>query len=190
MPPSPYRFNGDFIAQVGNNLDPFKKNMGMLELNLGGLGIAAGLGTLALGLRSFTLPPRMVENDSIPYLNGNVHYPTRPSALADVTAVFNDYGGPLDVREILELWFKTAVYDEDTGLMVPPSVGKVNGFAVLFSSNGVPAKGYLLRGILPKQRPGLDFDFTAGQIRTIDMAFSVDFITREFVNPAAGATAA
>jgi len=173
MPVSPYRYAGNILAQAQGAWNPQKKNMGMLELEINNL-VPGGKEILILSLQEFTVPGREVGKNPLPYLNGRVHYPTAPEALGAVSATFRDFP-ETGARRVLHQWFQL-VYNESTGLMLPPSLLKVRGHLVLFAGDGTFERSATLLGLWPTKAPEVAIDFSAGDHMTMAIDFSVDSI--------------
>lgn len=171
MPVSAYRYAGDALAQAAGIWNVQKQNMGMLEINLNKL-VPGSKDILILSLAGFSVPGRTMGKGTLPYLNGNNHYPTRPEGQGDVNATFRDF--PLaGTRRILYQWF-SLVYDETSGLCAPSSLLKTTGNVVLFQSDGTGERSATLHGLWPTKMPDITIEFSAGEILTMEMMFSCD----------------
>lgn len=166
----PYKFNAENLAQAAGKNNPQKMNGGMIEFHDNNA--IKGLLNLSLFILSAVIPQRMVETVPIPYLNGSVNTPSKVQPLQDMTVIFLDYVDT-PARAILEQWFKL-VYDEETGLMTPPTQLKTDATFLLFGSDGNGLRGYDLHGIFPKQTPERTFDFSQGEHQKMTITFSVD----------------
>lgn len=174
--PSGYRYAGAVLAQAAGQWDVQKKNMGMLELNIDQL-VPGGKEILALSLQEFTVPGRKIGTAPLPYLNGRVKYPTAPEALGNISVTFRDF--PLtQTRRILHDWFRK-VYDEQTGLMLPPGLVKTTGFLVLFQSNATAERTARLEGLFPVSEPDIAIGYDQGEHLTMQIELSVDRIIWE-----------
>lgn len=171
MPRSPYRYAGAILAQAQGQWNPQKQNMGMLELEINQL-VPGGKEILILSLQEFTVPGREVGTTELPYLNGRVKYPTAPNPLGNVSATFRDFpeGG---TRRVLHQWFQL-VYNERTGLMLPPAVLKTNGHLVLFAADGTQERTATLEGLFPTKEPEVAINFATGEHMIMQIDFSVD----------------
>ena len=186
MPPvTKYRFDGRHLAQANGAFSVQHGNHGMLELAIDGL-VPGGKENLILSLADFTIPRRTVGTAELPYINGNLRYPTRPAALEHVTATFRDFPRA-GSRAILQKWFDF-VYNEITGLMLPESALKVDGFVVLFDSQGGNERAARLEGVFPTGAPGGQINWAQGEIMTMSIDLSVDAIIwdNSLYNPTQG----
>ncbi len=183
----PYDFNAMRLGLSGGN--PQLSNMGMIEFHINGL-IPGGKEALILGLSSYTMPtPRKVNQESVDYINGVINYPSRPNAIGLLSLEFNDFIDGRQ-REVLHKWFDL-VYDERTGLGLPPSQVKTNAHMVLFGPNAITSVSYFLKGIFPMGDPDIpSIDYGQGSIVKIKMDFSVDFVFEELGNLAQTASGA
>jgi len=174
MPVSPYRYAGKVLAQAQGQWNPQKQNMGMLELEINQLLGGDGKGTLMLALQEFTVPGREVGSAELPYLNGRVKYPTAPNALGNVSATFRDFPEQ-GARAVLHQWSQL-VYNETSGLMVPPGLLKVRGHAVLFDSLGSFERDAILFGLWPTKEPEISVNYSSGEHMVMQVDFSVDCV--------------
>lgn len=169
--PSAYRFAGKFLAQAASPWDVQHQNCGMLELNIDKI-VPGGKETLILSLADFSVPGRQVGTENLPYINGNSRYPTRPEPFGNVVCTFRDFPRT-GTRAILHQWFK-AVFDEETGLMLPPSLMKTNGYVVLFQSDGTLERTGRLEGVFPTNDTDVNVSYQNGEVMLMPMNLSVD----------------
>jgi hypothetical protein len=173
MPVSPYRYAGKFLAQAQGQWNPQKQNMGMLELEINDL-VPGGKETLILSIQEFTIPGREVGTAELPYLNGRVKYPTAPNALGNISATFRDFP-ETGARRVLHQWSQL-VYNEVTGLMLPPSLLKKRGHLVLFAADGTQERSATLLGVWPTKEPEVAINYTSGEHLVMQVDFSVDCV--------------
>jgi len=173
MARSPYRYAGKILAQAQGQWNPQKQNMGMLELDINGI-VPGGKEVLILSLQEFTVPGREVGTGELPYLNGRVKYPTAPSTLGNVSATFRDFP-ETGARRILHQWSQL-VYNERTGLMLPPSALKVTGHLVLFAADGTQERSATLEGLWPTKEPEVNINFSQGEHMILQIDFAVDCV--------------
>jgi hypothetical protein len=147
--------------------------MGMLELEVNQL-VPGGKEILILSLQEFTVPGREVGTAELPYLNGRVKYPTAPNALGNISATFRDFPEK-GTRRVLHQWFQL-VYNETTGLMLPPGLLKVRGHLVLFAADGTSERSATLLGLFPTKEPEVAVNFSSGEHMTMQIDFSVDCV--------------
>lgn len=183
---SGYRYAGDHLAQALSNWDVQHQDMGILELNIDRL-VPGGKEPLILSLQEFTIPQRSVGKATLEYLNGNVQYPTRPEPLDDISVTFRDFP-QIGTRAILKRWFQ-AVYDEVTGLMLPPGLLKTTGFLVLFQTDGQSQRTALLEGLWPSSEPEVAVAYANGESMPMQINLVCDRIIWDtsLFNPASGA---
>lgn len=174
--PSGYRYAGAVLAQAASQWDVQKQNMGTLELNIDQL-VPGGKEILLLSLQEFSVPGRTVGTAELPYLNGRVKYPTAPQALGNVTVTYRDFP-QTQARRVLHDWFRK-VYDEQTGLMLPPGLIKTTGFLVLFQSNATAERTARLEGVFPVKEPDIAINYAQGEVLTMAIELSVDRIIWE-----------
>jgi hypothetical protein len=168
-----YRFAGSFLAQATGQFDPQHQNNAMLELNIDRL-VPGGRDKLALALQEFTMPQREMQFAELPYLNGTSNYGTRVSPLGNMSVTFRDFP-ELGVRGVLNDWFQRG-FDEVTGLALPPSLLKVDGFCVLVASNATQSRTALLQGILLAKQPEVAANFAQGEVMLMQVELKVDRI--------------
>lgn len=166
-----YRYSGNILAQAASIWNGQKQNMGMLELNLDQL-IPGAKEVLILSIQQFSVPGRTVGSADLPYLNGSSKYPTRPEPQGNISVTFRDFILP-GTRRILYQWF-SLVYNEETGLMLPPGLIKTTGNLVLFQSDGTGERSASLFGIWPTKMPDVAVDFNQGEIMTMEMELACD----------------
>ncbi len=169
----PYNFAGNMLAQAAGRMNPQKTNLGMLEFQISDK-VPGAKNFLALTLQAAEIPNRRISRGEIQYLNGTVFYPQKAEPLDEMTVTFRDYSD-VPVRSYLEQWFRL-VYDEKTGLMLPPSFLKVEATFLLFSGNGTQERKYQLNGIFPLSSPNKKVDFGDGEQQLMEITFSVDSI--------------
>lgn len=177
IPNLPYNFNGAQLAQAAGRANPQTNNMGILEFQVDNL-VPGARELLTLTLQAAETPTRRVARGEIQYLNGTVFYPQKAEPLDEMTVTFRDYSD-LPARGQLEQWFAN-VYNEDTGLMSPPSVLKVDATLLLFAGDGTRARNYQLEGVFPLSSPTRKMDFGDGEQQLMEITFSVDFIKALF----------
>ena len=171
---SAFNFTGAVLAQAQGLWNVQKQNMGILEFDISNL-VPGGREILTLALQEFTIPGRAVDTAELSYLNGQVKYATKPTALGDVSVTFRDFP-EAGVRRILQQWFDL-VYNETTGLMLPSSVLKTTGHMILFDSSGAKERSAKLFGVFPKKSPNdVSINYTSGEMLTMSIDFSVDRI--------------
>lgn len=173
---SGYRFAGDHIAQAQSNWDVQHQHMGILELNIDQI-VPGGKEPLILALKEFTVPGRNVGKETLEYLNGNVQHPTRPEALDDISVTFRDFP-QTGSRAILTRWHQ-GVYDEVTGLMLPPSLLKTTGFLVLFQTDGTSERTWRIEGVWPANNPEIAVQYGAGEAMDMQINLVIDRIIPE-----------
>ena len=173
MPVSPYRYAGNILAQAQGAWNPQKQNMGMLELEINQL-VPGGKEILILSLQEFGVPGREVGKQELPYLNGRVQYPTAPTAQSNISATFRDFPES-GSRRVLHQWFQL-VYNEVTGLMLPPSLLKVRGHLVLFAADGTQERSATLLGLWPTKAPEVQVNFGQGDHMVMAIDFSCDSV--------------
>ena len=171
MPRSPYRYAGAILAQAQGQWNPQKQNMGMLELEINQL-VPGGKEILILSLQEFSVPGREVGSAELPYLNGRMKYPTAPNPQGNVSATFRDFP-ETGARRVLHQWFQL-VYNEVTGLMMPPSVLKTDGHLILFAADGSQERSATLHGLWPTKAPEVGINFSGGDVMVMQIDFSVD----------------
>jgi len=171
MPRSPYRYAGAILAQAQGQWNPQKQNMGMLELDINQL-VPGGKEILILSIQEFTVPGREVGVGEMPYLNGRVKYPTAPNALGNVSATFRDFP-ETGSRRVLHQWFQM-VFNESTGLMLPPAALKIRGHLVLFDANGTQERSATLEGLWPTKEPEVGINFGQGEHMIMQIDLAVD----------------
>ena len=171
MARSPYRYAGAVLAQAQGQWNPQKQNMGMLELNVNQL-VPGGKEILILSLQEFTIPGREIGSGELPYLNGRVKYPTAHNALGNISATFRDFP-ETGARRVLHQWSQL-VYNETSGLMLPPSALKIRGHGVLFAADGSQERSCSLFGLWPTKEPEIAINFSSGEHMVMQIDFSVD----------------
>ena len=177
IPNLPYNFNGAQLAQAAGRANPQTSNMGILEFQVDNI-VPGARELLTLTLQSAETPTRKVARGEIQYLNGTVFYPQKAEPLDEMSVVFRDYSD-LPARKRLEEWF-SLVYDENTGLMTPPSALKIDGTLILFSGSGGNPRKYQLEGVFPLSSPTRKMDFGDAEQQMMEITFSVDFIRAQF----------
>jgi hypothetical protein len=168
---APYRYAATFIAQAQGAWDIQKQNLGALELVIDKL-VPGGKEILTLSLAEFTIPGRKIGVGQAHYLNGSVNYLTKPDPQGNITATFRDYPNNR-TRSILELWYSKA-YNEETGLMMPPSLLKATGFAVLTGENGGYQRSMRLEGVMLVNRPDIAIVYATGEALLMAVELAVD----------------
>lgn len=172
MPPvTQYRYAGNVHHQAQSIWNAQKQNMGMLELNLDQL-IPGAKEVLILSVGQFNVPGRGIGVGDLHYLNGVTHYPTKPDPQGNITATFRDFILP-GTRRILFQWL-SLVFNEETGLMLPPSLIKTTGNLVLFQSDGTGERTARLEGLWPTKMPDVSIDFSSGEVMNLEMEFACD----------------
>jgi hypothetical protein len=173
MPLSAYNYAGNFLAAAGQQFDVQHQNMGMLEVNLNSL-VPGGQEVLSRAVQEFTVPGREIPTAELPYINGNVKYNTRPSALGNISITYRDFVNS-PVRFVLHEWFRLG-FDEITGLALPESQRKITGFVVLFSTNAQSERTALLEGLMLTKEPEINVSYGAGEHMVMQVDLSVDRI--------------
>jgi hypothetical protein len=173
MVASGYRFAGAFLAAAQSAFDPQHQNMGMIELALDKL-VPGGKEPLILSLEEATVPGRKVGTNVLPFLNGNNQYVTRPEKMDNMSLTFRDFPA-VGTRGILQRWF-SQVFDEKTGLMLPMSLIKVNGFVVLFQTDATQERAALITGIVPILSPEIAIKFAEGAHMPMKVDFMIDSV--------------
>lgn len=168
---SAYRYAGNFLAQASGIYDPQKQNNGMLELVIDTL-VPGGKDILTLSLEKFEVPGREVEVGDLHYLNGSAHYPKKPTPQANISVTYRDFPVAKS-RATLARWFEK-VYDEDTGLMLVPSILKATGFVVLFNETGLFTRTALLSGVWITKMPTVSVDFSVGDHMVMETELACD----------------
>lgn len=173
-----YRYAGDFLAQAGSAFDVQKKNMGVLELVIDQLpGMGGAQEILTLSLQQFEIPGREVGTGDLHFLNGVVKYPTKPNPQGPISVTFRDFPRA-KTRAKLVQWFNL-VYDEESGLMLPPGALKATGFLVLFQSDATSERTARLEGLFPTKLPTTTIDFSGGEHIEMQMDLSCDRVVWE-----------
>lgn len=173
---SEYRYAGAILAAAGSIWDVQKQNMGTLELVIDKL-VPGAKEVLTLSLQEFEVPGRVVGVGDLHYLNGVVRYPTKPEPQGNITVTFRDF--PLaKTRSILERWFKK-IYDETTGLMLPPALMKANGFLVLFQSDGTQGRTARLEGLWITKMPSVKVTYSSGEALVMETELACDRVIWE-----------
>lgn len=171
MPISGYRYAGNHLVQAAGRFDVQHQNMGMLELHINPL-VPGGQEVLSQALEEFTVPGREIGTAELPYLNGNVKYLTRPSAMGNISATYRDFVNS-PVRSVIHEWFRKG-FDEQTGLMLPESARKVTGFLVLFSTDARFERSALIEGAMLVKEPEVGVNYGAGEHMTMQIDISID----------------
>ena len=173
---SAWRYAGDHLSLANGAYDVQKQNMGMLELVIDKL-VPGAQEVLSLSLAEFTLPGREIGVADMHYLNGSVHYLTKPNPQGACSVVWRDFIKS-KTRALLELWFRK-MYDEETGLMLPMSVVKATGFVVLAQSDGTGERAYRLEGVVITKRPEIAIKFESGEAVLLATELAVDRVIPE-----------
>jgi hypothetical protein len=170
---SGYRYAGAFLAAAQSAYDPQHQHMGMIELGLNAL-VPGGKEPLIFSLEEATVPGRKIGTNALPYLNGNNQYLTRPEKMDNMSLTFRDFP-KAGTRGILARWFQNC-FDEATGLMLPMSLLKINGFVVLFQTDATEERSALITGIVPIMSPEIAIKFAEGAHMPMKVDFMIDSV--------------
>jgi hypothetical protein len=172
MPVSAYRYAGNHLAQLNGLYDIQHNNAGMLELLIDHL-VPGGKEKLILALKSFQMPGRQMGTADMGYINGNVKYSTKVQPLGNLQVVYRDF--PMqNARDVLQRLFDLN-YNEETGMSLPDSLVKFNGFMVMFQTNGTQERAWLLEGMKIVKLPDTAIDLGGdGNLIEMQVEFTVD----------------
>lgn len=145
-----------------------------------GVGFLGGE-SLTLAIDGFNVKSRKVAMGDIHYLNGVVHYPTKPTGLEAFTVNFRDY---IDgtARSALEKWFELVIYDDRIGAPQALTL-KTSASVVLLDVQGTVRRSWTIEGVLPMGKPDIEIDHKSGEQVMMAVSFSADYLISQPISP-------